>query len=228
MKLITAPYNTCGDLLCEVANKSYSSISNGNYHNSVDPIRGSVNTYNSIDLKINRDDLSAYNIFPRMIYEGFKDRKDWIGTQYYPAIKFPIMEKATLHVHPKFFKKIVAVTVTTDMSKIYRFSRIKYHHYNSFTKERPRKTEKFEHWLETTHAIEGSNIFNIEFSDFVENKMIRELIDFLEITDIQYYNERRFGWIKENSFLLDKDYINQISKEYEMTIKCKEWSEGYH
>jgi hypothetical protein len=113
MNLICFPHYTCGGLLCDIMNKTFSEVTdNGgiaSIHHSLGKIGDADTTFVDYDPLILIKELQKITVGPAI----------WIGTHCWPG-------KLDLSM----FDCLIAVTTTSYRSKLYRWTRA-YHHYYS-------------------------------------------------------------------------------------------------
>lgn len=183
MKLLCFPHYTCGGLLCDILNNTFSPVgSNGGIHSIAHAI-GKIG-----------DTSAIYDNFSPTEFESqikSLNTNDWVGTHCWPG-KLSLVD----------YESIICVTTTTWPSKLYRWVRA-YHHYYApqWTHlsgreyiDKTRETAKNYH--NSFMPVTADNVVNIEFADIVENT--QEFNHIVQDYSVHHHVER---WRKVNSFL---------------------------
>jgi hypothetical protein len=197
MKLICFPHYTCGGLLCDILNDTFSHVApnkglSGKEHN-LGKI-GDVNTVNRdfsiTDFVTKLESMSTHN---------------WIGTHCWPG-KLPLNK----------FDCVICVTTMTWPSKLYRWLR-SYHHYfaTQWTEltgielvDKIRETAKNYHV--SFEPVIASNVINLEFAEVVENSVTFQQA--VHGHDTFHHMER---WKSLNTFLYqDSLWQNNLVKAF--------------
>jgi hypothetical protein len=183
MKLICFPHYTCGGLLCDIFNNTYSTIGTHGGINSISHAIGKIG-----------DTGTVYEDFSPTEFESKMeelDTDDWIGTHCWPG-------KLSLNK----FESIICVTTTTWPSKLYRWVRA-YHHYFSSNWAHLSDMELVDKVRETAknyhvayRPVIADNVINIEFADIVENTQ-----EFKHIVQDYSIDKHIKRWRRINSFL---------------------------
>jgi len=157
MKLICFPHYTCGGLLCDILNNTFSPIGT---HGGIDSIAHSIGKIGDTDtVNTTFDPLVLKNKLSAI------DTNLWAGTHCWPGNMQPLDQ----------FEQILTITTATWKSKLYRWTR-SYHHYyasrwsnlsNMSLTDKMRETAKNYHVA--FEPVIASNVVNIEFADIVEN-----------------------------------------------------------
>lgn len=206
MKIISFPHYTCGGLLCDIFNNTYSPIGANGGILSLQHSLGKIGDSNSVHEEFDIDQLLA-NL------SQLPDYQYWIGTHCW------------LGNHVDRFDSIINVTTTTYKSKLYRWVRSYYLNYKHRADwkdlqgmdlvDKARETAK--NYFEPFKPITGEHTVNIEFADIVEsNNAFTKLIG-------EQHNNSMTRWQKINGFLYSNDlWQSEPAKrfyeaEYEIT-----------
>ncbi len=184
-KLICFPHYTCGGLICDILNDTFSAVgSNGgisSFHHSLGKIGDNSAVFADFDVAEfmrNLPDLP----------------KQWLGTHCWSG-RLPLDQ----------FEQVINITTTTYKSQAYRWVRT-YHHYYVKTwpalsgmelQDKLRCTAK--NYLIPFEAVEHQCVYNIEFADIVEDT--QEFRALVGTADVEKHLDR---WKKINNFLYDE------------------------
>ena len=195
MNLICFPHYTCGGLLCDIFQRTFSEIGKNGGIQSVNHGIGKIDDSDTI--------FDNYDIanFTSKIDQVDLNNNIWIGTHCWPGILDSIMK----------FNKILLITTTTNRSKIYRWLRV-YHHY--YEKSDPWKSvtgidrvdkerETAKNYLKSFLPVHGENCINIEFSEIVD-----QTPQFLNLVNAYDIGRHMARWKSNNSFLYNQDIWN--------------------
>jgi hypothetical protein len=183
MKLICFPHYTCGGLLCDILNDTFSIIG---------PNGGIYSIHHSVG-KIGDVDTVQTNFDPEILIQAVQRVSDnsWAGTHCWPGT-LPLDQ----------FERIISVTTSTWKSRLYRWTRA-YHHYFapqwtqlSGTTQIDKMRETAKNYHTAFDPVMANNVINIEFADIVENT--QEFKHIVKDYSIQRHIER---WQSTNSFL---------------------------
>lgn len=204
MKVICFPHYTCGGLLCDMLNNTFSSIGNHGGLMSIAHSLGKVGDTESV--------MVDYDINQITNHIKSLNTTQWVGTHAWPG-------------NWRFadFEKIIVVTTATSRSKLYRWLRA-YHLYYRKTwamtgmelTDKIRETAK--NYIRSFDPVYGPNIVNLEFAEVVENKKL-----FQKIVNADPKHLDR--WKNFNYFLYAEDLWNSIAvkayyeAEYEMQLQ---------
>jgi hypothetical protein len=196
MNLICFPHYTCGGLLCDIFNETFSEVGeNGgikSIHHGLGKIGDSNNIFETYDPQVLYNTINKYDVTD----------EQWIATHCHPAI-----------LDYSKFNSILIITTTTFKSKIYRWIRSYYHYYCksaawhglSGLEQIDKERETAKNYLKPFLPIIADNVTNIEFSEIVENSIeFKHLIGNLE------FNRHLDRWKQLNSFLYDTDIWTSI------------------
>jgi hypothetical protein len=200
MNLICFPHYTCGGLLCDIFENTFSKIgSNGglaSFSHAIGKIGDSADIFDEFDVDIFNEIIKNAN-------------NEYIGTHCHPS-KLNLMN----------FNRVYTITTTTFKSKIYRWART-YHHYFSHTDkwknlnnlariDKERETAK--NYIKSFNPVIANNVINIEFAEVVENS-----INFQLLTIGTNVNAHLDRWRSNNKFLYDQNFwtSNPVKRFYE-------------
>lgn len=211
MNLICFPHYTCGGLLCDILNNTFSPVSMNNGINSIKHSYGKIGDTGTV---LTEFDLEKFNfIFSRSDILP----TDWVGTHCWP-------EKIDL----SRFTQVLVITTTTFRSKIYRWLRAYYHYYQKslpWTSElgvsrvdKERETAK--NYLVPFPPVFKSNVVNIEFAEIVETTPA-----FYNIIAGLSVDKHMDRWKKINNFLYNENIWGSdpvkryYEAEYELNLQ---------
>jgi len=193
--LICFPHYTCGGLLADILNDTWSEVAlNGgisSLHHNLGKIGDSDSTF---------DSFSQYE-FDSIITLILSEKSEiadgsWIGTHCWPG-----------NVSTDKFDQVINITTVTTKSKLYRWLRVYYHHYVrqgnrnilSDLDEIDKVRIGAKKYLIPFDSVNANNVINLEFSDVVENT-----VRFNNIVKMST-DKHLLRWKQINSFLYDKD-----------------------
>ena len=185
MKLICFPHYTCGGLLCDILNDTFSNIGTNGGINSIHHAIGKIGDVATVQTNFN------FEMLMQAISSKLSDDNLWVGTHCWPGA-IPLDQ----------FERIILVSTSTWKSRLYRWTRA-YHHYfapqwahlSGMTQiDKTRVTAKNYHIA--FDPVVADNVVNIEFADIVENT--QEFKHIVKNYSIQQHIER---WQSINSFL---------------------------
>ena len=214
MNLICFPHYTCGGLLCDIFQKTWSDVAKNGGIASISHGIGKIGDTNSVfsdyDPVAFINNLNSKNIKP----------EQWVGTHCWPGVISDL----------SFAQNILNITTTTFRSKIYRWHRA-YHHYYSKSKpwielsgltriDKERETAK--NYLDAFLPVYAPNVINIEFCEIVENSA-----QFQKLT-ANFDTEKHLSrWRQLNEFLYQSDIWNSAATkrlyEAELEINLREY-----
>lgn len=194
MNLICFPHYTCGGLLCDIFNQTFSNITANGGVNSIAHALGKIGDADTVMIDYDQQE------FVNLIQELQSDYPGWIGTHCWPG-----------HLDLSVIEKVIVITTTTSRSKLYRWARA-YHHYyaksdlwNSVVgqprMDKERETAK--NYLSAFAAVNQPNVINIEFAEVVDNSM-----EFQQLTAGYNTTQHLHRWRDVNSFLYATDIWN--------------------
>jgi len=207
MNLICFPHYTCGGVLCDIFQESFSPISFnggiGSFYHNLGKIGDSDGIFNEFDSEEFYNQLYKVN-----------DDSAWVGTHCHPG-----------NLDSSKFKKILNVTTTTFKSKIYRWARAYYHYYYNSEPwlavsgldrvDKERETAK--NYLQSSLPVLGTNIINFEFSELVELTQ-----GFKNLVTPYDYESSINRWRRVNKFLYEKDFweTTPVTRFYEAELEA--------
>jgi len=194
LNLVAFPHYTCGGLLCDILNQTWSPVGQGAAVQNLEHNIGKIGDSNTV-----LTDYSVDEVLSR-IQEVEVPAGTWIGTHCHPTPE--------LISH---FDKVILITTATQRSQIYRWARAFYH----FHQPRWQNIQEFElidkiretakNYLVPFTPVIHDNVNNLEFADCVENN--NELGYLLGNMDCAEHWQR---WQSNNEFLYDKDFWNSV------------------
>lgn len=208
MNLICFPHYTCGGLLCDIFNETFSPVSKnggiGSIHHNVGKIGDTLTVMIDFDPDDFSKKLKSFSIDPKL----------WIGTHCWPG-----------QADVSMCDQIVVITTTTFRSKLYRWMRVYHHYYNKLEEwnslnavdkiDKERETAK--NYLIAFKPVHKENVINIEFSEVVENS-----VEFGRLVGQKNIEQHMQRWRSINSFLYEKDIWNTVpvKRFYEAELEC--------
>jgi len=190
--LICFPHYTCGGMLCDILNDTFSPLHiNGgimNIAHSLGKIGDTDTVYTNYDSKKIMKKIEALAM----------PANTWIGTHCWPDQL--LLEE---------FGHVIVVTTATYRSRIYRWTRA-YHHYflpqwknlqGMELIDKSRATAK--NYLIPFKPIHADNVYNLEFAEVVENS--KEFYHAINHHECSQHVER---WQSVNDFLYQKEFWN--------------------
>lgn len=208
MKIISFPHYTCGGLLCDILNKTFSPIGSNGGINSIQHSVGKIGDADSV--------MVDYD--PQILIKKLRDLQtnDWIGTHCWMG-----------NLDLSGIERLINVTTMTYRSRFYRWVRVYHHYYKSSgpwqglqgTEEIDKQRETAKNYLDSFQTIHHPHVINLEFSDVVECKP-----SFLKILD-ENSKKHIDRWKSINNFLYDPDLwqsdaANRFHEaEYEITLQ---------
>lgn len=207
--LVCYPHYTCGGLLCDIFNNTWSQVgSRGNILNrehSLGKIGDSNTVFTDFDQQTLIDKIDQLCL----------PNDTWIGTHCWP-------DKNLCNR----FNKVIVVTTATSRSQIYRWARA-YHHFFepkwtdlSGIEKNDKIRETAKNYILPFDPVLHPNVVNLEFTNVVENTA--EFRSVAESCNLQSHINR---WQQVNTFLYDRDFWNSTAAksffqaEYELKLK---------
>lgn len=207
--LICFPHYTCGGLLADILNDTWSEVAANSGINSLQHVVGKLGDSDSIFDSFGQQEFDSISTLAKKadITDG-----NWLGTHCWPG-----------HVITDKFDTIINVTTATSRSKIYRWIRT-YHHYylprNTNISNELDRFDKFregaKQYLIPFKPVTSTNVINIEFSELVdETQKFCGLINKYNKTGKLEQHMTR--WKQLNSFLYDENIWNSypVKRFYE-------------
>lgn len=199
MNLICFPHYTCGGLLNDIFEQTFSNVAaNGgisSISHSLGKIGDSDTVFDSYDAEYFLHELEQL--------QQRVNENTWAGTHCWPGL-----------VDLSELNQVLVVTTTTYRSKLYRWIRAYYHYY---LKSEPwlavsgqeridKERETAKNYIKPFLPVVGKNITNIEFSEIVETTP-----EFLKLTQGLEINKHMDRWKALNYFLYDNNIWNSIA-----------------
>ena len=189
MNLICFPHYTCGGLLSDILNETFSTVgTNGgiqSINHSLGKIGDSATTLTDYNTEFFMEQLKKLNV----------EDSAWIGTHCWPG-PLPLHE----------FQQVINVTTATYRSRLYRWIRAYYLYYSHSEPwlcltgqqrvDKERETAK--NYLIAFEPVYHSQVINIEFAEIVEQQP-----SFTNIVDCN--SAALVQWRDTNSFLYNQD-----------------------
>lgn len=205
MNLICFPHYTCGGLLCDMLNDTFSPIQDNGGIGSIHHAIGKIGDTNTILTSVDTE----------LFIEKTKHVKEdeWVGTHCWPG-GLPLDK----------INKIINITTATDRSRVYRWSRA-YHLYfkpqwNNMSGidliDKIRETAK--NYIIEFPPMFDKQVYNLEFSEVVESTN-----EFKQL--FKNYPQHMSRWQEINSFLYSDNFWNSpevkayYQAEYEVKLK---------
>lgn len=194
MNIVCFPHYTCGGLLCDILNNTFSPVAaNGgidSIHHNIGKI-GDQHIYQDFDISI---------LLSRL--EKFQSTDKWIGTHCWLG-----------NQDLSKFNQIINITTVTYKSRLYRWIRAYYHYYlKSPSWQHLKDMEEIDKHRETAKdyipaflPIHHNQVKNIEFSEVVECQT-----SFINIMP-DYYHKHLDRWKSINSFLYHQDIWQSVA-----------------
>lgn len=203
MNLICFPHYTCGGLLCDILNNTFSTVGNNGGIASIVHGLGKIGDTDTVFTDFNPLE------FQNTISELDLLSNQWIGTHCWPG-----------RIDTSMFEQVMLITTTTFRSKIYRWMRAYYHYYEKSAPwlsavdmcriDKERETAK--NYIIPFEPVVRPGIINIEFAEIVETSV--EFKNLMVDKDISDHIDR---WKHVNKFLYDADIwkSNPVIRYYE-------------
>lgn len=188
MKIVCFPHYTCGGLLCDILNNTFSKIGANGGILSIEHAIGKLGDSDTVYTDFDINDIN------RIAQNNSGDK--WIGTHCW-------LGKADLSI----FDQVINITTVTFRSQLYRWIRA-YHHY--YLESEPwqnlsgldavdKQRETAKNYLIAFEKITNERVINIEFADVVEQKA-----SFVKLLPGNY-QPHLDRWQQVNSFLYTSD-----------------------
>ena len=191
--LVAFPHYTCGGLLCDILNNTWSDVGSNGGILSISHSIGKIGDTDSVFTTASQAEFDS-------ITESAKNIElptgTWIGTHCWPG-----------SVLTTQFGQVINITTSTTKSKLYRWLRTYYHHYKPLIQadnlsglaEIDKLREGAKRYLIPFDPVTADNVINLEFSDVVENTAKFENV--IKTPAGQHITR----WQEINYFLYDKD-----------------------
>ena len=196
MNLICFPHYTCGGLLTDIFNQTFSEVAPNGGINSINHSLGKIGDSDTVFDNYNTE---KFNLASFQLQNVVK-KDEWISTHCWPGI-----------LDTSIFEQVLSVTTNTHRSKLYRWMRAYYHYYEKSDPwmavldqariDKERETAK--NYLVPFLPTQGKNIINIEFAEIVETSA-----EFLKITTGLNITSHMDRWKSINHFLYNNEIWN--------------------
>jgi len=209
MNLICFPHYTCGGLLCDILNGTFSTVGS---HGGILSINHSLGKIGDSDTVLTDYDTG---FFMEKLKKLNTTDSEWIGTHCWPG-----------KLNLKIFDQVIIVTTTTFRSKLYRWTRA-YHHY--YFQSAPwieltgqaridKEKETAKNYLVPFMPVHQSNIVNIEFAEIAE-----KTVEFKNLTHGKDIDRHMDRWQRINNFLYDPNIwsSNSFKRFYEAELETQ-------
>lgn len=196
MNLICFPHYTCGGLLTDIFNQTFSKVTTTGGISSINHSLGKIGDSTTV---FDQYDPKEFDLVISQL-QTVCSKDEWISTHCWPGI-----------LDLSGFNRVLSVTTTTYRSKLYRWMRAYYHYYEKSDPwlavagldriDKERETAK--NYLVPYLPTQGKNIINIEFAEIVETSA-----EFLKLTTGLDTAEHMDRWKKINHFLYNNELWN--------------------
>lgn len=196
--LICFPHYTCGGLLADILNDTWSDVAPNGGIASIQHNVGKIGDSDNIFDSFTQEEFDSIGIAARKQRVPFKN---WLGTHCWPG-----------NVTTNKFDTIINITTMTYRSKLYRWARTYYHYYQYGNIELPEELddvfrERAKQYLIPFKPVTAPNVINIEFSELVDGS--REFVALIEkYNRMDKLEQHMTRWKQLNSFLYDKNLWN--------------------
>lgn len=208
MNLICFPHYTCGGLLCDIMNNTFSEVAENGGIASVHHSLGKIGDADTVLVDYDPEQLT------KELQKIKCDQSTWIGTHCWPG-----------RLELSMFDRVIAVTTTGYRSKLYRWTRAYHHYYMKSTPwtsvrgqarvDKERETAK--NYLKAFDPVFHPNLINVEFSEIVENST-----EFQQLINYKTVDNHLERWKNINKFLYKDDIWNSVpfKRFYEAELEC--------
>lgn len=194
LNLVCFPHYTCGGLLCDILNDTFSAEYNGGVSNlchNAGKIGDTLTVMSDFDPEKFQQKISQIEL---------KDNT-WISTHCWPG-KLDLTQ----------FNRVIVVTTCTNRSRVYRWVRTFNHYFaKTWTNlhgqeliDKSRETAK--NYLVPFMPVFNFNVVNLEFAEVVENT--KEFNIAIQGTQSDRHVKR---WQQLNNFLYSEDFWNSFA-----------------
>jgi hypothetical protein len=209
MNLICFPHYTCGGLLTDILNQTFSEVAVNGGINAVNHTLGKIGDSDTV---FDQFDPKEFDLTVSHLHT-ICGKDEWIATHCWPGI-----------LDISKFNHVLSVTTNTYRSKLYRWIRAYYHYYEKSDPwstlsdqariDKERETAK--NYLIPFLPTQSKNITNIEFAEVVETST-----EFLKLTDGLETAHHMDRWKKINHFLYDDKLWNStpLHRFYEAELE---------
>jgi hypothetical protein len=192
LNLICFPHYTCGGLLCDILNDTWSRVGKRGDILSIHHGLGKIGDVNTVFTEFDPQELL------NKVKNLTVSENTWIGTHCWPTTDLV-----------KKFNQVIVVTTATSRSQIYRWARA-YQHFFKPQWENLTGMERIDKMRETAKnyvipfdPTQDTKVINLEFADVVENTP-----EFQRAIQTRDCNQHMDRWQEINSFLYDEDFWN--------------------
>lgn len=192
MNLICFPHYTCGGLLCDILNDTFSPVHKNGGIASIAHSLGKIGDADTVLTDYDQDLLF------KKLQSVEIDKDHWVGTHCWPG-----------NMDLAMFDQVLVISTATARSKLYRWIRAYYLYYQTSQPwievdgqdriDKERETAK--NYLKAFDPVKHDKVTNIEFADVVE-----ETTEFKKIMDSKNIAKHMDRWKSLNHFL----YANNI------------------
>ena len=196
MNLICFPHYTCGGLLTDIFNQTFSKVASNGGISSINHSLGKIGDSATVFDNYNTEKFSlAISQLQNVV-----KKDEWISTHCWPGI-----------LDISIFEQVLSVTTTTYRSKLYRWMRAYYHYYEksdpwlsvSDQSRIDKERETAKNYLVPYLPSDSKNIINIEFAEIVETSK-----EFLKLTNGLKIDKHMDRWKLINHFLYNDKIWN--------------------
>ena len=189
MKIVSFAHYTCGGLLCDILNNTFSEVGSNGGINSIHHSIGKIGDSDTLHIDFDIDKFK----------QALQKNQDnsWIGTHCWLG-----------KIDRSMFETVINVTTMTYRSRLYRWARA-YHHYymgsqpwqgltGTLAIDKHRETAK--NYVKPCEKIIDDRVVNLEFADVVECTA-----GFVKLLPSDGYHRHVKRWQEVNHFLYAPD-----------------------
>lgn len=192
LNLICFPHYTCGGLLCDILNNTWSGVGEHGDILSIHHGIGKIGDANTVFTEFDSQE------FLNKIQNLTIPKNAWLGTHCWPTTEII-----------KEFDQIIVVSTATSRSQMYRWVRTYEHFFKPQWKElsgmeridKMRETAK--NYIIPFEPVQDPRVTNLEFADVVESTT-----EFRSAVQNRDYKQHLDRWQDINSFLYNQDFWN--------------------
>jgi hypothetical protein len=211
MNLICFPHYTCGGLLTDIFNQTFSEVAPNGGINSINDRLGKIGDSDTVFDQYNTEEFDLAISYLQTVVK----KDEWVATHCWPGI-----------MDTSMFNQVLSVTTATYRSKLYRWMRACHHYYKKSDAwlavsglariDKERETAK--NYLKPFLPITVKNVVNIEFSEIVDTGP--EFLNLVAGLEINSHIER---WKSLNYFLYNNDIWNstEFLRFYEAELETQ-------
>lgn len=196
MKLVSFPHYTCGGLLCDLLNGTWSAVDHKGGIDSLQHSLGKIGDSAAVYRDFDQQHLE--HLLRTTVYPGWVGTHCWLGA-----------------VDSDLYEQTINVTTMTYRSRLYRWIRA-YHHYYLASDpwqglqgidEIDKQRETAKNYLQAFEPIRNSKVINLEFADVVEcSAAFRDVMP----DQLETHMSR---WRKINHFLYASDMWRSVAAD---------------